>query len=179
MAAEKGRHPQLLNAVMEINNDRRPMAVDRLQEMLGDLDGCTIGMLGLSFKPNTDDMRDAPSVDIAKSLQEHGATVRAFDPVAMSVAEPLLPGVEMAKDPYSMAADCDALLVITEWNEFKHLDLERVRDVMKQPVIFDGRNIYEPEKLRSLGFNYRAFGRGYNGHTLEIEYEEEVIVAPA
>ncbi|HUV26401.1 MAG TPA: UDP-glucose/GDP-mannose dehydrogenase family protein [Anaerolineales bacterium] len=179
MAAEKGRHPQLLNAVMEINNDRRPMAVDRLQEMLGDLDGCTIGILGLSFKPNTDDMRDAPSVDIAKSLQEHGATVRAFDPVAMSVAEPLLPGVEMAEDPYSMAADCDALLVITEWNEFKHLDLERVRGVMKQPVIFDGRNIYEPEILRSLGFNYRAFGRGYNGHTLEIEYEEEVIVAPA
>lgn len=78
-----------------------------------------------------------------------------------------------------MAADCDALLVITEWNEFKHLDLERVRGVMKQPVIFDGRNIYEPEILRSLGFNYRAFGRGYNGHTLEIEHEEEVIVAPA
>jgi len=179
MAAEKGRHPQLLNAVMDINNDRRPMVVDRLLEMVGDLDGYKVGLLGLSFKPNTDDMRDAPSLDIAKSLQEHGAHVRAFDPVAMTVAEPLLPGVEMAEDPYSMAADCDALVVITEWNEFKHLDLERIRGVMKQPVIFDGRNIYEPEKLRELGFNYRAFGRGYNGHTLETRSEEDVIVAPA
>jgi len=179
MAAEKGRHPQLLNAVMDINNDRRPMVVDRLLEMVGDLDGYKVGLLGLSFKPNTDDMRDAPSVDIAKSLQEHGAQVHAFDPVAMTVAKPLLPGVEMAEDPYSMAADCDALVVITEWNEFKHLDLERIRGVMKQPVIFDGRNIYEPEKLRDLGFNYRAFGRGYNDHTLETRLEEDVIVAPA
>jgi UDPglucose 6-dehydrogenase len=179
MAADKGRHPQLLNAVMEINNDRRPMVVNRLLEMLGDLNGCTVGLLGLSFKPNTDDMRDAPSIDVAQSLQEHGARVRAYDPVAMSVAEPLLPGVEMATDPYSTAADCDALIVITEWNEFKHLDFERIRDLMKKPVLFDGRNIYEPDKLRALGFNYRGFGRGYNGHTLETQFNEDVIVAPA
>jgi UDPglucose 6-dehydrogenase len=85
---EKGRHPQLLHAVMEINNDRRPMAVTRIKEMLGDLNGKTIGLLGLSFKPNTDDMRDAPSIDIAQALLAHGAEVRAYDPVAMEVAAP-------------------------------------------------------------------------------------------
>jgi UDPglucose 6-dehydrogenase len=179
MAAEKGRHPQLLNAVMEINSDRRPMVVNRLLEMLDDLNGATVGLLGLSFKPNTDDMRDAPAIDIAESLLAQGAKVRAFDPVAMNVAGPMLPGVVMAEDPYSMAEGCDALVVVTEWNEFKHLDLDRIRSSMKQPVLFDGRNIYEPEKLRNLGFKYRAFGRGYNGHTLETNYEEDLIVAPA
>jgi UDPglucose 6-dehydrogenase len=164
MAAEKGRHPQLLNAVMEINNDRRPIAVDRLKEMLDDLNGCTIGLLGLSFKPNTDDMRDAPAVDLARMLQEQGASVRAYDPVAMLVAQPLMPGVEMYTDPYSMAEGCDALMVITEWNEFKQLDLEVIRDSMRRPVLFDGRNIYDPLKMRLLGFDYRGFGRGYNGH---------------
>jgi UDPglucose 6-dehydrogenase len=178
MAADKGRHPQLLNAVMDINNDRRPMAVIRLKEMIGELNGYTIGLLGLSFKPNTDDMRDAPSIDIAKSLQEEGAKVRAFDPVAMDVAKDLMPGVEMASDPYSMAEGCDALLVMTEWNEFKHLDLERIHELMKQPVLFDGRNIYEPEKMRSLGFTYRGFGRGYNGHLVGARQEQDVVVAP-
>jgi UDPglucose 6-dehydrogenase len=179
MAADKGGHPQLLNAVMEINDDRRPMVIQRLQEMVGSLDGYTIGLLGLSFKPNTDDMRDAPAIDIAEALQAHGVTVRAYDPVAMSAAEPLLPDVEMATDPYSMAEGCHALVVVTEWNEFKHLDLERIRDSMAKPVLFDGRNIYEPEKMRSLGFNYRGFGRGYNGQSLKTKLEEDVIVAPA
>ncbi len=178
MAAEKGRHPQLLNAVMDINNDRRPMAVSRLKEMIGELNGHTIGLLGLSFKPNTDDMRDAPSIDIAKSLQEEGAKVRAFDPVAMDVAKDLMPGVEMASDPYSMAEGCDALLVMTEWNEFKHLDLERIHDLMRQPALFDGRNIYEPEKMSSLGFIYRGFGRGYNGDLVNARQEQDVVVAP-
>lgn len=178
MAADKGRHPQLLNAVMEINDDRRPMVIQRLQEMLGDLNGYTVGLLGLSFKPNTDDMRDAPSIDIAEALQVYGVKVRAFDPVAMSAAEPLMPEVEMSSDPYSMAEGCDALVVVTEWNEFKHLDLKRIRDSMKQPALFDGRNIYEPEKMRGLGFNYRGFGRGYNSHTLNNKVEEDVIFTP-
>ena len=95
MAAEKGRHPQLLHAVMEINNDRRPMLVNRLKDMVGDLRGKTVGLLGLSFKPNTDDMRDAPAVDIAQALLSLGASVRAYDPVAMEVARPLLPEVDM------------------------------------------------------------------------------------
>jgi len=169
MAAEQGRHPQLLRAVMEINDDRRPMAINRLKEMLAEgktdirLDGLTIGLLGLSFKPNTDDMRDAPSIDIAKMLVKDGAHVRAYDPVAMDIASPLLPEVEMCKDPYSLAQDCDALLVLTEWNEFKQLDLERIKSLMKRPVIFDGRNIYDPAQMITAGFNYRGFGRGYNG----------------
>jgi UDPglucose 6-dehydrogenase len=177
MAAEKGRHPQLLHAVMDINNDRRPMSVNRLKEMLGSLDGCVVGLLGLSFKPNTDDMRDAPSVDIAKSLQAQGAQVRAYDPVAMTAAATLLPGVEMVADPYTMADGCDALMIVTEWNEFKQLDLNRVRDCMRRPVLFDGRNIYDPEKMASLGFNYRGFGRGYNGSGANGNSRSEVIAA--
>jgi UDPglucose 6-dehydrogenase len=179
MAAEKGRHPQLLNAVMEINNDRRPMAVNRLKEILVNLDGLTVGLLGLSFKPNTDDMRDAPAVDIAFALQAEGAAVRAYDPVAMPVAAALMPGVEMSSDPYTMAEGCDALMVVTEWNEFKQLDLERIKELMKRPVLFDGRNIYEPVKMRRLGFIYRGFGRGYNGHRYSEQVEKEVLAAPA
>ena len=160
MAAEKGRHPQLLNAVMEINDDQRPKAVNRLKEMTGDLKGKTIGLLGLSFKPNTDDMRDAPSITIAQLLQAEGAKVRGYDPVAMEVARPLLPGVELVEDPYTLAEGCDALMVITEWNEFKQLDRSRLLELMRQPILFDGRNIYEPGEMAKLGFVYRGMGRG-------------------
>ena len=163
MASEKGRHPQLLYAVMDINNDRRPMAVARVQEMLGDLNGKTIGLLGLSFKPNTDDMRDAPAIDIARALYAEGANVRGYDPVAMDVAKPFLPEVDLFPDPYSMLQGCDALMVVTEWNEFKQLDLQRVRNQMNQPIVFDGRNIYDPETMLLLGFQYRGLGRGYDG----------------
>jgi UDPglucose 6-dehydrogenase len=172
MVAEKGRHPQLLSTVMEINNDRRPMAVNRLKEMLGNgntnfrLDGCTVGLLGLSFKPNTDDMRDAPSIDIARMLIADGAHVRAYDPVAMDIARPLLPEVEMCLDPYALAEGCDALMVLTEWNEFKQLDLARLKAIMKQTIIFDGRNIYDPTQMAAAGFHYRGLGRGYNGANL-------------
>lgn len=162
MAAEKGRHPQLLHAVMDINNDRRPMVISRLIEALGDLHDKTIGLLGLSFKPNTDDMRDAPSVDIAESLIALGAHVRAYDPVAMEIASAILPEVAMQPDPYTLAEGCDALVIVTEWNEFKQLDLLRLRGLVRQPIIVDGRNIYDPENLALLGFHYRGFGRGYN-----------------
>jgi UDPglucose 6-dehydrogenase len=162
MAAEKGRHPQLLHAVMEINDDRRPMAVNRLKEMLGDLRNKTIGLLGLSFKPNTDDMREAPSIEIAQSLLAQGAHVKAYDPVSMKAAESLMPEVQMTPDPYLMAEHCDAIVIITEWNEFKQLDLNRIRQLMHSPTILDGRNIYDPEVMCDLGFHYRGFGRGYN-----------------
>lgn len=163
MAAEKGRHPQLLHAVMDINDDRRPMAVKRLEEMLGQLRGKTIGLLGLSFKPNTDDMRDAPSITIAEALHNSGAAVRAYDPVAMEVAAPLLPEVTMCSDPYTLAEGCNAVVVVTEWNEFKQLDLVKLKQIMAHPVIFDGRNIYDPASMQDLGFKYRGVGRGYNG----------------
>ena len=177
MAAEKGRHPQLLNAVMEINDDRRPMSVSHLEEMLGELNGNTVGLLGLSFKPNTDDMRDAPSITIADILISAGAKVRAYDPVAMDIARPLLPKVEMFSDPYAMAEECDALIVVTEWNEFKQLDLERIRDIMRQPIIFDGRNIYDPDKMKQLDFRYRGLGRGYNGAKMEDSTRSEFVKA--
>jgi UDPglucose 6-dehydrogenase len=163
MAEEKGRHPQLLNAVMEINADRRGMAVKRITEMLGDLKGKTIGLLGLSFKPNTDDMRDAPSIDIANALLSAGCQVRAYDPVAMEVAKTILPDVQMFNEVYSMVKDCDALMVMTEWNEFKNMDLELLSNLMRTAIIFDGRNIYDPELMKKMGFVYRGLGRGYNG----------------
>jgi UDPglucose 6-dehydrogenase len=106
-------------------------------------------------------MRDAPSITIAQGLQAEGARVRAYDPVAMEIAAPQLPGVEMCPDPYSLAEGCDVLVVLTEWNEFKQLDKVRVRGLMRQPVLFDGRNIYEPAEMACLGFTYRGVGRGY------------------
>jgi UDPglucose 6-dehydrogenase len=165
MAEEKDRHPQLLYSVMDINTDRRVMAVEQVKSLLDceDLSGKTIGILGLSFKPNTDDMRDAPSVTIANLLLKDGAAVRAFDPIAMEEAAKQLPGVEMVENPYKMAEGCDLLMVTTEWNEFRQLDLRRIKKAMKEAVLFDGRNIYDPEKMSELGFRYRGVGRGYNG----------------
>ena len=170
MAEEKGRHPQLLQAVMDINNDRRPMAIHRIKDMLGgNLSGKVIGLLGLAFKPNTDDMRDAPSIDIANALIAAGASVRGYDPVSMEVAATIMPAVEMYPDPYTMAEGCDALMVNTEWNEFKQLSLQHIRESMRTPVIFDGRNIYDPNDMKVKGFRYRGLGRGYNGARTRLE----------
>jgi len=159
MAEEQGLDPRILHAVMEVNYDRRKEVVKHVETLLGGLKDKTVGLLGLAFKPNTDDMREAPSIDIVAGFIQAGATVRAFDPVAMEVARGLLPSVEMYADPYEMAKGCDALVVVTEWNEFKQLDLERVKGLLKQPVIFDGRNIYDPVKMKALGFTYRGLGR--------------------
>jgi UDPglucose 6-dehydrogenase len=161
MAAEKGRHPQLLQAVMDINNDRRRQLVDRLRDMVGGLAGRTVGLLGLSFKPNTDDLREAPAIEIAGLLLAEGAAVRAYDPVAMPRAAELLPDVKMTSDAYELAHGADALMVCTEWNEFKQLDLERIVHIMRQPVMVDGRNLYEPQEMVRLGFRYQAVGRGF------------------
>ncbi|MBM3182176.1 MAG: UDP-glucose/GDP-mannose dehydrogenase family protein [Chloroflexi bacterium] len=168
MAKEKGLNPRILNEVMEVNYDRRKAAVAHVEKMLGGdsstgsgqgLRGKTIGLLGLAFKENTDDMRDAPSIDIAENLTEKGATVRGYDPVAHETAAPLLPTVEIFDDVYKMTKGCDALIVVTPWNEFKQLDLEKVKGLLKTPVIYDGRNIYDPKLMREMGFTYRAVGR--------------------
>jgi UDPglucose 6-dehydrogenase len=161
MAAEKGRNPQLLHAVMEINRDRRRMIVEKTTELLGGLKGKTVGLLGLAFKPNTDDLREAPALDVAQRLRKAGARVRGYDPVAMERAAKVMPDLDLASDPYALAEGCDALIVCTEWNEFKHLDLQRVRQAMRRPVIVDGRNIYEPQQMAAEGFEYRGVGRGY------------------
>ena len=161
MAKENGLNPKILDMTMEVNYDRRKEAVKRVDEMVGGLKGKTIGMLGLAFKPNTDDMRDAPAIDIAEALNKAGATVRGYDPVAMEVARPLLRAVELFDDPYKLAKGCDALMVITEWNEFKQLDLDKIKSLLKKPVIYDGRNIYDPKLMKEIGFMYQAIGRGF------------------
>ncbi|MGD2143452.1 MAG: UDP-glucose/GDP-mannose dehydrogenase family protein [Anaerolineae bacterium] len=161
MAEIKGRHPQLLRAVMEINDDQRRQVVRQLDQGLGGLRDKTIGLLGLAFKPNTDDMREAPAAHIARMLMSAGAHVRGYDPVAEPVARRMLPEVELSRNAYDLAEGCDALVVVTDWNEFKNLDLFRIRDVMSGDVLIDGRNIYEPEQMKKLGFHYRGIGRGY------------------
>lgn len=162
MAESMDVEPKILKAVMQTNDDRRSRIVERLNEIIPDLKGKTIGLFGLAFKPNTDDMRDAPSIDVIKALQAQGAMIKAYDPVSMEVAAPLLPGVEMKDNAYQVAEGADAIVVVTEWNEFKQLALAKIKDSMKQPVIVDGRNIYEPDKMAEQGFTYRGVGRGYN-----------------
>jgi UDPglucose 6-dehydrogenase len=165
MANVQGRHPQLLQAVMDINRDQRRLIVDKLRDLLGELDGRVVGLLGLAFKPNTDDMRDAPSIEIAQLLQAGGASVKGYDPVAMVVAGRHMPNVKLCEDAYEAADGADALVVCTEWNEFKQLDLPRLKQSMRQPVIVDGRNIYDLAVMQRLGFHYRGMGRGYNGNS--------------
>jgi len=161
MAAIHGCHPQLLRAVMDINRDQRREVVHKLRELLGTLDRKVLGVLGLAFKPNTDDMREAPSVELIHLLQSEGARIRAYDPVAMVNADHYLHDVTLCQDAYEVAQGADALVIITDWNEFKHLSLPRLKDAMHQPIVVDGRNIYDIEQMNALGFVYRGVGRGY------------------
>lgn len=162
MAAIHGRHPQLLRSIMEINRHQRRQVIRKLRTLLGNLQDKTVGLLGLAFKPNTDDMRDSPAIEIAHLLTNEGALVKGYDPVAMGVAVRASPEIKLAEDPYDLAQGCDAVVVVTDWNEFKHLDMNHIKTLMRQPVIVDGRNIYEPHQMKELGFVYRGVGRGYD-----------------
>ena len=165
MALVHGSHPSLLRAVMDINRDARRWAILNLRDMLdGTLDQKRIGILGLAFKPNTDDIRESPALDIARMLQNEGAVVRAYDPVAMANAAQQNPQLGLVEDPYELADGADALLVCTDWNEFKQLDLNRVRDTMRTPIFADGRNLYNPDAMLALGFQYRSVGKGATFH---------------
>jgi UDPglucose 6-dehydrogenase len=159
MAKENGLAPRILDAVTDVNYSRRAEVVRRLGVMVGGLTGKTIGLFGLAFKPNTDDMREAPSIDIIEHLIREGANVRAYDPVAMDVARPLLPAVEMFKSPYEMAKGCDGVMLVTEWNEFKQLDLDQLKTLLNAPVLLDARNIYDPALMQEKGFIYESIGR--------------------
>jgi len=159
MAETMGYHPELLDAVMEINLDQRTLVVEKLREVLGALRGQVIGLLGLSFKPNTDDVREAPSIDVIENLLQKGAEVRAYDPKAMPVMQAQMNSIQYCRDPYSLATGADALLVVTEWDEFKQLDFDRLKQLMRRPVIVDGRNIFDPRTMRERGFVYRGVGR--------------------
>jgi len=168
MATVQGQHPQLLEAVIDINNFQRHQVLLKLQELLGqDLKGKEIGILGLAFKPNTDDMREAPAISVVRELVQAGAKVKGYDPVSMDVAKGVLNGLDYCNDPYSVASGSDAVVIMTEWNEFKNIDLQKLKDIMRQPIIIDGRNIYDPAMMKELGFHYRGFGRGYNGKSVK------------
>src|SRR3990172_8155736 len=160
MAATHGLHPQLLRAVMDINRDQRRLIVHRLRQLFGSLEGRTMGLLGLSFKPNTDDMREAASLEVTALLIQEGAKIKAYDPEAIEVARPHMPAVTMCSDPYQVASGSDALILVTEWNEFKQLNLVRVRSLLNYPVVIDGRNVFEPQAMKDLGFIYCGIGRG-------------------
>ena len=162
MASEKGSHPQLLNSVMDINADARLKTLNLLKELLGpDLTSTTIGLLGLAFKPNTDDVREAPSLEIISNLIKDGANVKAYDPVAIPSASKIIPNITYSNNPYELADGCDALIVVTEWNEFKQLDLDQILTAMSGNIIIDGRNIYSPKNMHKQGFVYRGIGRSY------------------
>jgi len=159
MAETMGYHPELLDAVMEINLDQRTLVVEKLREVLGGLRGQVIGLLGLSYKPNTDDVREAPAIDVIENLLQKGADVRAYDPKAMPVLKAQMNSIQYCNDPYAVATGADALLVVTEWDEFRQLDLDRIKSLMRRPVIVDGRNIFDPKSMRERGFVYRGVGR--------------------
>src|SRR6266571_5375881 len=159
-AATLGYKFDLLRAVVDVNVERASHFVSMIERALAPLDARRIAILGLAFKPNTDDMRDAKSIEVITRLVELGATVSAYDPVAMTNARKMLPTVvEYADSPYAAAAGADGVALITEWNEFKFLNLERLRTVMRRPVVFDGRNLWEAERMRRLGFEYYSIGR--------------------
>ncbi|MBB3267936.1 UDPglucose 6-dehydrogenase [Azospirillum sp. OGB3] len=151
---------RIVETVVEINDARKKRMAERIVAACdGSLAGKTVGVLGVTFKPNTDDMRDAPSLDIVPALQAAGATVRAFDPAGMHEAEKLLPGVEWTKDAYGALEGADCVAILTEWNEFRALDLRRVKALLKRPVMVDLRNIYNPDDMAAAGFAYSSIGR--------------------
>ena len=159
MAEAMGYHPELLDAVMEINLDQRTLVVEKLREVLGALRDQTIGILGLSYKPDTDDVREAPSIDVIQNLLQKGARVRVYDPKAMPTMQRQLNSIQYCRDPYELATGADGLMIVTEWDEFRTLDLDRIKQLMRRPVLVDGRNLYDPKKMRELGFVYRGVGR--------------------
>jgi UDPglucose 6-dehydrogenase len=151
---------RMLRTVVDVNRERAQRFVSMIRKVLDPLDDRVIAVLGLAFKPKTDDMREARSVEVVQSLVAAGARVRAYDPEAMANAKALLPAdVEYCPSSYDAAEGADAIAIVTEWNEFKLLNLERLRGVMRRPLVFDGRNIYEPERMRRLGFEYHSVGR--------------------
>ena len=163
MAVLNGTQPQLLQAVMEINRNQRRRAVMKLRKALGSLNDKTIGVLGLSFKPNTDDIRDAAALEIIHLLQNEGAHIYAYDPQAMENAAKVLKNVKLCENPYQVADGADALLLATEWNEFKQIDFGQIIKMLRTPVILDGRNLWDSEHLKAIGFTYIGIGRGTRG----------------
>jgi UDPglucose 6-dehydrogenase len=152
----------LLKTVRAVNQQQKDLFLKKIKDILWIIKDKTIGILGISFKPNTDDIRNAPSIDIIKALQAEGAKIKVYDPCAMEKAKDILDSVRFCKDSYDVCWKSDCLLILTEWDEFKELDFSKIKKLLKRPFIIDGRNIYEPERMRKLGFNYISVGRPDN-----------------
>lgn len=159
IAREKGYTFKVLDSVIEVNEEQKKRMVEKIKDMVGDLRGKTIGILGLSFKPNTNDIRESSSIVIIQGLLSMGAKVKAFDPAAMEESRAILPEVEYGKDAYEVAHGADALVLATEWNQFRRLDLLRIKGLLKNPIFIDLRNVYEPSHMKRLGFHYCGVGR--------------------
>jgi UDPglucose 6-dehydrogenase len=161
IAHEAGRPFEIVDTVIKVNDRIKRRAIERVREAIGDdFEGKTVAVLGLSFKPETDDMRESSSIPLVTSLVEGGAKVKAFDPVAMENARGELPeGVDYCENSYDAAEGADALIIVTEWNQFRSLDMERVRTLLNQPVVIDLRNLYDPHRMKDQGFHYISVGR--------------------
>jgi UDPglucose 6-dehydrogenase len=159
LAQEKGYTFKILNSVIEVNEEQKLRMADKIEEKAGGLEGKTIGVLGLAFKPNTNDIRESSAIVIIQTLLRKGAKVKAYDPAAMEEARVLLPEIDFGKDAYDVAEGCDALVLATEWNQFRRLDLQRIRGLLKSPIFIDLRNVYDPDQMKQLGFNYCGIGR--------------------
>jgi UDPglucose 6-dehydrogenase len=159
IAEKHGVDASLLRATVEINTLQKKAFVDKIHKHLWNLKGKSIGVLGLSFKPGTDDMRSAPAIDIVNALISEGAQVRVYDPEAMPAARRVLREVAFVKNAYEAARGAEALVILTEWPEFLELDFKRLKKLLRQPVVFDGRNLYDPERMKTLGFQYHGVGR--------------------
>ncbi|HEX8398664.1 MAG TPA: UDP-glucose/GDP-mannose dehydrogenase family protein [Pyrinomonadaceae bacterium] len=159
VAKQYGSESRIVDTVIEVNDNQRRIMIPKIEQLVGDFAGKTIAVLGLSFKPETDDMRESPALEIINEIVARGAKVKAFDPVAMEEARKSLPDIEYSKDEYEAISGADALVFVTEWNQFRALDLEKVKSLLKSPKIADLRNIYEPATMRERGFEYIGVGR--------------------
>ena len=159
VARHFGSDSLIVDAVIEVNKRQGNEMLGKIKRLVGEVKGKNIAVLGLAFKPETDDMREAPAVGIIRGLVNDGATIRAYDPVARAEAMKILPELTYAEDEYAAVDGADALVFVTEWNQFRALDMNRIRDLMKTPRIADLRNICDPEDMRELGFEYVGVGR--------------------
>jgi UDPglucose 6-dehydrogenase len=159
IARDQGLKFRIIEAVLEVNEVTQKRMIAKIEKTLGEIAGKTVAVLGLSFKPNTDDMRESPALPIVQGLLDRGATVRAFDPEAMEGCKPLFPAVIYCENAYETAEGADALVIVTEWNQFRKLELDRLLELLRQPVVIDLRNLYDPEKMAAAGFQYVSIGR--------------------
>lgn len=159
IAKENGVDLEIVKAATSVNKNQKEKMIKKIKDAIGLLKGKTISVLGLSFKPNTNDIREAPSLYIIKRLLKEGAKIKAYDPVAMEDARKIFPKITFCKDSYNAVKGADAIVIVTEWNQFRNLDLQKIKTLVKEDFFFDLRNIYEPNKLRRFGFNYYSVGR--------------------